>query len=264
MSTHDPRFDFAIELAKKAGAFAKGYFENFDQLQIESKGHHDLVSKADRETEDLVREAIAKAYPEDGILGEERGREDGTSGYLWVIDPIDGTANFVSGIPQWCVIIACVKDGDTLFGVTFEPCREECFTAYKGQGAFLNGEQIKASTATDLTGGAIGIGFTRKRPYMQMVNAVQGILENKGVFFRNASGGLSLCYVASGRLLGFVEGNLQPWDCLAGRLAIEEAGGRTNPVDMDEMLESGYRIAACASGVYDVVEGISASAYVDE
>ena len=107
------RLEFATQLARRAGELGSGYFREIESLTIESKGHQDLVSNGDREVELLIRAAIQSEFPQDGIVGEEYAATDGSSGYVWVIDPIDGTANFVRGIPAWCVVIACVKDGKT-------------------------------------------------------------------------------------------------------------------------------------------------------
>ena len=142
---YQDRLDFAVELARRAGAFAKTHFEAIDTLVIESKGHQDLVSNADKDTETLIRDALEEHWPDDGIVGEEHGRKTGTSGFDWVIDPIDGTANFVRGLPQWCVAIACARDGEAVVGVIFEPSSGEMFTAAKCGGAFVNGKPMRSN-----------------------------------------------------------------------------------------------------------------------
>ena len=132
--THDldQRVHFAIDLARGAGELGLKYFRDLDNLTIESKGHQDLVSDGDREVELFIRAAIAAAYPQDGIVGEEHASVAGTTGYVWVIDPIDGTANFVRGIPAWCVVIACARDGETVVGVIHEPSTGETFHGRRG------------------------------------------------------------------------------------------------------------------------------------
>lgn len=254
---HQERLDFAIDLARRAGLFAKGHFEAIDTLAIESKGHQDLVSNADRDTETLVRQAIAARYPQDGIVGEEHGRMHGTSGFDWVIDPIDGTANFVRGIPQWCVAIACVHRGETVVGAIHEPASGELFSAARGGGAFVNGKPMRASAAASLAEGSVMVGVSGRTEPEIAVGLVRAIVDHRGMFFRNASGALGLAYVAGGRLIGYVEEHMNCWDCLAGLLMVEEAGGTVAPFDPAASLELGARVVAGGPGVYPVLAGIA-------
>src|SRR6187401_1019065 len=136
MNEYSERLNFARDLAVRAGELGMEFFRKLDSLTIESKGHQDLVSEADREVELFVRRELAAAYPEDGVIGEEHAPTPGTSGYVWVIDPIDGTANFVRGIPAWTVVVACVKDGTAVVGVIHEPSTGETFHGWRGGGAF--------------------------------------------------------------------------------------------------------------------------------
>jgi myo-inositol-1(or 4)-monophosphatase len=228
---------------------------------IESKGHQDLVSNADRDTETLIRSAIEQAWPQDGIVGEEHGRKHGTSGFDWVIDPIDGTANFVRGIPQWCVAIACARGGEAIVGVINEPSSGELFHAGRGIGAFVNGRPIRASAASAITEGSIATGFSGRAPASNIVTAVGIIVDRGGVFFRNASGALSLAYVAAGRLLGYVEEHMNSWDCIAGLLMVEEAGGRIRKPDPATCLDKGTLVIAAGSQVYGAVEAIAVEAF---
>lgn len=251
------RLDFACALAEKAGRLGMEFFRRLDTLTITSKGHQDMVSEADRDVETLVRDEIAKAFPEDGILGEEHGRIDGSSGYTWVIDPIDGTANFVAAIPQWCVILACVKDGETVIGVIHDPCANETFSALRGEGAFVNGRPISASPSQSLKNGSVGVGFNGRTAASDATNCVTALINEGGVFFRNASGGLMLAYAASGRLIGYVEAHMNPWDCLAGLLIAEEAGNQLEPVDADDALDNGARIVVGAPGVFPDLKRIA-------
>lgn len=255
------RYLFAVALAKRTGAYALDYFQRLEDLQIESKGHQNLVSQADRETEDLIRDAILESFPQDGLFGEEHGRREGSSGYTWIIDPIDGTANFVAGIPLWCVLIACVKDDEVVFGVTFDPNHDECFSAHKGKGAHLNGKPINASQTQSVSQGAVGIGYSTKRSYLCTLEFIRILMSEGGVFNHNGSGGLSLAYVAAGRLIGYTQGRMNLWDCAAGLLLVEEAGGLTAPINMSEAMEDGARITAAASGVYEDLERICKSVY---
>ncbi|MDX5593755.1 inositol monophosphatase family protein [Pseudovibrio sp. SPO723] len=257
----DERFEFAKTLAERAGAFAREHFDRFESLTIESKGHQDMVSEADRDTETLVRDAIMAAYPQDGILGEEHGRVEGSSGYLWIIDPIDGTANFVTGIPQWCVIIACLKDNEKHFGVIYDPVSGEMFTALKGEGTKVNGRPAQISQSAGLHEGSVGLGHSSKSDKDKTLKVTDLILSSGGMFFRNASGGLMLAYTATGRLAGYIEEEMNVWDCVAGLLMIEEAGGLVQPFDMERALTDRCRVVAGGPQVYKALQEISEEAF---
>lgn len=258
---HIDRLEFAVSLAEKAGKLGMDYFRKLDTLNVTQKGHQDLVSEADRNVETLIRQELAKAYPEDGILGEEHGMEEGSSGYTWVTDPIDGTANFVTGIPQWCVIIACVHQGQVIVGVIHDPVAGETFKAAAGQGAFLNDKPIRTSTSQSLSTGSVGVGFNGRTAITDAVNVVGALVSKGGVFFRNASGGLMLAYAASGRLIGYVESHMNAWDCLAGMLIAKEAGGMVMEQDIDNSLYHGARIVVGAPGVFNDLMEIAESSF---
>lgn len=249
------RLDFAVNLARKAGDLGMEYFRRLESLTVTKKGHQDLVSEADRDVETLVRAELAKAYPDDGIVGEEHGRIEGTSGYTWVIDPIDGTANFVAGIPQWCVILSCVHNGETIVGVIHDPNANETFRAAKGEGAFVNERPIRASDSESLSDGSLGIGFNGRTEASDAINCIGALVSKGGVFFRNASGGLMLAYAASGRLIGYCESHMNAWDCLAGMLLMKEAGGEVAPHDVDDALTNGTRVVVGGPNVFkDILE----------
>ena len=261
--THDldTRTQFAIDLARRAGERGLEYFRDLESLTIESKGHQDLVSQADREVELFIRAAIAKDYPQDGIVGEEHASVSGSSGYAWVIDPIDGTANFVRGIPAWCVVIACAKDGETVVGVIHEPSTGETFHGRLGGGAFINGRPIKASAAASLEEGSVGTGFSNRAEAENIAVLIKKLLAEGGVFFRNASGALMLAYVASGRLLGYVEEHMNAWDCVAGMLLIEEAGGTVLKADPKTVLQSGTQVITGGKGVFSKLQDLCREAF---
>ncbi|WP_428642542.1 inositol monophosphatase family protein [Roseibium sp.] len=259
MSTE--RLDFAESLARKAGELGLEYFRKLDTLTITRKGHQDLVTEADRNVETLIREELAKSYPDDGILGEEHGMEEGTSGYTWVTDPIDGTANFVAGIPQWCVIIACVHQGQVIVGVIHDPVSGETFKAAAGHGAYLNDKPIKSSDSESLANGSVGVGFNGRTAVTDAVNVVGALVSKGGVFFRNASGGLMLAYAAAGRLIGYVESHMNAWDCLAGMLITREAGGQVMEQDINHALYHGARVVVGAPGVFADLTEIAESSF---
>lgn len=255
------RLEFAVNLARRAGNLGMDYFRRLDSLTITQKGHQDLVSEADRDVETLVRKELAKSYPDDGIVGEEHGRVEGTSGYTWVIDPIDGTANFVTGIPQWCVIIACVYNGEVITGVIHDPNANETFHAMKGGGAFVNNRQIRASGSESLSNGSLGVGFNGRTQASDALNSIEALIAKGGVFFRNASGGLMLAYASAGRLIGYIEAHMNAWDCLAGMLIAKEAGNNVQAYDVDDTLTNGTRVVVACPGIYDDVTEITDKAF---
>ncbi|ANT49246.1 inositol monophosphatase family protein [Mesorhizobium amorphae] len=257
----DARMRFAIELARRAGELGLRYFRDLENLTIESKGHQDLVSDGDREVELFIRAAIAADYPTDGIVGEEHEAVTGSTGYVWVIDPIDGTANFVRGIPAWCVVIACARDGETVVGVIHEPSTGETFHGHRGGGAFVNGRPIKASQAASLGEGSVGTGLSNRAATEHVAVLIRLIMAEGGVFFRNASGALMLAYAASGRLLGYVEEHMNPWDCLAGMLLVEEAGGTVLRPDPTTVLRDGTLVIASGSAIYPKLQSLCSEAF---
>lgn len=258
---HTDRLEFAVSLAEKAGKLGMEYFRKLDTLTVTQKGHQDLVSEADRNVETLIRQQLAEVYPEDGILGEEHGMEEGSSGFTWVTDPIDGTANFVTGIPQWCVIIACVCQGQVIVGVIHDPVSGETFKASAGHGAFLNDKPIRISESRSLSSGSVGVGFNGRTAITDAVNVVGALVSKGGVFFRNASGGLMLAYAASGRLIGYVESHMNAWDCLAGMLIAKEAGGMVMEQDIDHVVYHGARVVVGAPGVFNELMEIAESSF---
>lgn len=253
----------ARRIADAAGRMALDYFRNWDRLTIDVKGHQDFVSEADRNVEIAVRAAIEAEYPADGIVGEEGDPKPGSSGFTWVIDPIDGTANFVNGIPQWCVILACVKDGQTVIGVVHDPVHDEMHHAVRGGGAFCNDRPIRCTPKTSLTEGSLGVGYSGRRRIEGIKRLVAACCDAGTMFWRNASGGLSLAYVATGRILGYVEEHMNAWDFLAGHLIVAEAGGKVVPVDADAAIREGGRVVVAGPHVFDEVAAMARRAYDD-
>jgi myo-inositol-1(or 4)-monophosphatase len=257
----EQRLNFAVDLARRAGDLGLSFFRVLGDLKIESKGHQDLVSNADREVELFIRAALQEAFPDDGIVGEEHELVEGSSKYVWIIDPIDGTANFVRGVPAWCVVIALTTDGVAMAGVVHEPSHGETFSAGRGGGAFLNGKPIQVSSATSLTEGSVGTGFSNRVDARNVAVLIEKLLAEGGVFFRNASGALMLAYVAAGRLLGYCEEHMNSWDCLAGLLLVEEAGGVIEPPDPATAVHKGTMVIAGGRGVFDQLRGLCEHAF---
>lgn len=255
------RYDFARSLCQIAGETALAYFHDRSSLQIDRKGAQDWVSEADRAVENIIREHIAKRFPYDGIIGEEFGRTPGTSGLNWIIDPIDGTTNFVNGIPVWTVVLAGVAEGKTQIGVIHDPVHAETFSALREHGARLNSQRLKLSVGKGLQDGTVAVGFSGGDDPGRVSSLVEGILKNGGMLIRNASGAISLAYVAAGRYIGFVEEHMNAWDCLAGQLLIEEAGGCIEEQNADEIIHDGGRIIAGTPEVFDDLKRIAETAW---
>jgi len=261
MADIQARYDTARDIADKAGVEALRYFRAFESLKIDKKGHQNLVSEGDRNVELLVRAEIAAAFPDDGIVGEEHDSAEGTSGFVWVIDPIDGTANFVRGIPVWCVAIAVVRGPETVVGVIHDPVHDEMHHAMQGGGAFINDAAISVAADADITDGSVGVGFSGRTKIDGIQKAIAGIMVSGGVLHRNASGALSLAYVACGKLLGYIEEHMNAWDCLAGQLIVAEAGGVVEDRGASAMVANGGRVIAGAPGVWDDILRIADEAY---
>ena len=254
------RFGVAEKIARSGGALALDYFRRLDSLLIEDKGPQDFVSEADKAVELHIRAAIEAAFPDDGIVGEEHAPKPSRSGYVWIIDPIDGTSNFIAGIPVWCVVIAIVKDDATQIGVTFDPVHDEMFLARRGGGATLNGAQIRCPSDRTITRGSVSTGYCARISAEETLRLLEGVLSRGGVFHRNASGALSLAYVAAGRLIGYIEGHMNPWDCLSGQLLVHEAGGQVENQSAETMITEGGRVVAGGAGVFDILVEIADAA----
>lgn len=261
MISIETRREKAIAVVATAAEAALQYFRDVESLHIEKKGVQDLVSNADRQVELLIREQLQAAFAEDGIVGEEHEDIASRSGYTWIIDPIDGTANFVRGMPGWCVVLACVSDDEPVIGVVQDPVAQETYVAVKGQGASRNGMALQVSASQSLDNGSTGVGYSIRTEPRHTLDALQGLMDAGGVFYRNGSGALMLCYVAAARLIGYCEPHMNSWDCVAGLLMISEAGGEVYPYAMSEMLGSGACIIAGGPGVYPKLYALCKDAY---
>lgn len=260
--TLDPiaaRLTLAQTAARAAGAHALALFAHRGALIIETKADAlDMVSRADRECEEIIRALVAAAYPGDGFLGEEGGGQPGTSGFTWVMDPIDGTVPFVSGLPHWCVAIGLQSDQRTEAGAIYHPIHDELFTARHGAGAWVNGTPLTISPDTRMTNSLTGIGASHRTSADHVAAVIHALMSRNGMFYRNGSGALMLCAVAAGRLGGYYEPHMHPWDCLAGLLIVREAGGRTLPMPEGAAIEDGGPVLAAAPGVWADLLAVSA------
>jgi len=236
----------AVMAARRAGNSLMRHQLKLDKLNVELKGHNDYVSQADRDAEREIIETIHKHYPDHAILGEESGAS-GDSDTVWIIDPLDGTTNFLHGFPVFAVSIGVQVDGRVEHGVVYDPSRQELFTASRGAGAQLDGRRIRVSGQTALERALVGTGFpfrqadTEMTPYLAMLGRI--VRATSGVR-RPGAAALDLCYVAAGRLDAFWETGLAPWDLAAGGLMIREAGGIVSGLDGSEnFLASGHVLA---------------------
>ena len=216
----------AIDLSRAAGDVLN-YYAGREKL-VEFKGQANLVTIADKKSEELIIGGILGRYPTHSILAEESGVTQPGASVKWIIDPVDGTTNFAHGYPFYCVSIAVEENGEVLCGVVYDPVRDELFSAGRGQGAHCNGELLKVSDVGHLSQALLITGF----PYNfrdrldTIIDQFRKFLVASQAVRRGGSAALDLCYVAAGRLDGFWELNLQPWDTAAGRIILEEAGGR--------------------------------------
>jgi len=235
----------AVMAARRAGAVLIRNLPKLEKLKIEQKGHNDYVSDADRAAERAVIEIIQKHYPEHAILAEESGAQgDASSNTLWIIDPLDGTTNYLHGFPVFAVSIGVQIDGRMEHAVVYDPLRQELFTATRGVGAQLDEHKIRVSGQLQLERALVGTGF----PFRQADSQIEPYLGMLGKVVKNTSGvrrpgaaALDLAYVAAGRLDAFWETGLAPWDLAAGSLIIREAGGIVSGLDGSEnFLESGH------------------------
>lgn len=258
-----PLLNIAVRAARSAGNIILRSSMRLDLVQKIEKRPNDFVTDIDRLAEREIIQHIHYMYPHHGILAEEGGEIKGKDDYVWIIDPIDGTANFLHGFPHFSVSIAIQYRGRIEHGLVYDPVRQELFTATRGSGAFLNDHRIRVSPQRQLSGSLIGTGFPFRHPelldnYLDMFKKVS--LEVAGIR-RAGSAALDLAYVAAGRLDGFWEYKLSPWDIAAGAILIREAGGLISDFDGAEtFLETGNVVAGSPKvfkGLVQIVQAFS-------
>ncbi len=224
-----PMLNIAIKAARAAGAIINRGSQDLDILKISSKGPNDFVSEIDQMAEAAIIETLLTAYPGHGILAEESGREHGAknSEFTWIIDPLDGTTNFLHGFPVYCVSIALAWRGVVQQAVVYDPTRNDLFYASRGRGAFLNDKRLRVSKRTRLADALIGTGFPFRRGdnFQRYLKMFETVMQSCAGVRRPGAAALDLCYVAAGWYDGFFETGLNPWDIAAGSLMITEAGG---------------------------------------
>ena len=244
-----PMLTTAIKAARKAGSIIQRASSDLDRLTVRSKNRNDFVSEVDHAAEEAIITILRDAYPKHSFLGEESGASLGADGaeYLWIIDPLDGTTNFLHGFPQYCVSIGLKHKGVLQQGVVYDPTRNELFTATRGAGAFLNDRRLRVSKLDRIDAALIGTGFPfrelgRLDKYLEMLSAVT---RNCAGVRRPGAAALDLAWVAAGRTDAFWELGLSAWDMAAGALLVREAGGIVGDLEGgDAFLEKGEIIAA--------------------
>jgi len=247
----DERFKFGRDLIQEAGELALDYFRRLDTLRVHRKGPQDMASEADLNTELLIRDRLKEKFPDDAFLGEETGRTEFAPGQgIWVVDPIDGTQPFISGLTGWCVSIAFVLNGTLELGLVFSPARGELFAGRRGAEATLNGKAIQVSAATRLTDGIVAVGYSPRVKPEDFLALFSRLLGQGAMFYRDGSGALALCYVACGRLIGYVEPHINSWDCLGALAIIQAAGGTISDFLSNDGLWKGSRLIAGPAALY--------------
>jgi myo-inositol-1(or 4)-monophosphatase len=246
----------ARQAAEEAGQLLLSYYGSLEPWEVEEKGRNDVVSKADRESEDLCRQILLGAFPKDSFLGEESGASSADWGEaVWIVDPLDGTANFVRGFPHWCVSIARVEespDGPIHTAVIWDPVKEDLFWAVRGKGAFRNGRRIHVPPRSGLPGAALATGF----PFRQHRKIDTYLKVFKAVFLsvqslrRAGSAALDLAYTATGIFDGFFEFGLSRWDTAAGALIVTEAGGMVSDFSGGDKWRERGNLVAASPGVH--------------
>lgn len=227
--------EILLATIREAGALIEEKFNT--NFKVSSKeGVNNLVTEVDQASERLIRERIEKAFPDHQILGEEYGGEIDKQGYLWIVDPIDGTVNYAQGIPICGVSIGLMKDGEMLMGAVYNPMMNELFFAEKGKGAYLNEERIQVSEGREFERSCLVTGFPYRHPEHVDITAIFTHIAKKGIPIRRlGSAALDLCWLACGRFDAFWEFSLNPWDVAAGYLIVQEAGGKVSGFLHDDM-----------------------------
>lgn len=252
MTELDDRLTIACAVAREAGAVARKAFAHAPQSRARAfKGPQDYVLESDAEVERVIRERLFAAFPKDSFFGEESGGEFGRE--VWVVDPIDGTANFARGIPHFCISIAFVRDGKTEIGVIYQPTTDELYACRRGGGAALNGRPMRVSGLTEVGQAMVEAGWSTRRPPEPYIALVDHLFRAGAQVRRAGSGTLGLAYVADGRTDAYCELHINSWDALAGLLLVEEAGGYVNDFLADEGLRRGNAVLGCTPALKDLV-----------
>ncbi len=240
-----PTINIAVRAARSAGRIILRYYEHTESLRVDEKNRNDFVSEVDRQAEQTIIKELRSKFPDHGILGEESGRHAGND-YQWVIDPLDGTTNYLHGLPQFAVSIALLHKGKLEHGVVYDPLREEMFTASRGGGARLNDRRLRVSQRLGLEGALLGTGipFRDQRFVREYLGMMEALIKDTSGIRRPGSAALDFAYVAAGRTDGFWELGLAQWDFAAGALLVREAGGVVSDLSGgDRYMDTGNVVA---------------------
>ncbi len=244
----DAREKALAAVAREAGELAKKMFADPKSLGVKLKGKQDFITVADGEVERMIVDRLSEQFPQDALLGEEGGASGSNSGKgdaVWIIDPIDGTANFAHGIPHFCISIGFLSGGEPQLGALSAPMYGELYLARRGRGAFVNGRRMRVAPASDMKQAIIELGWSSRRPARAYAALLERILGTGAVFLRAGSGALGLAYVADGRTHGYCELHINSWDVAAGLLLVTEAGGWVSDFWAGEGLAHGNPVLAC-------------------
>jgi len=243
------------QLVKGVGEYIRTERINFNSSLVEHKDVHDMVSYVDKTSEEKLISGLQKIIPDSSFLGEESGDKETSSEYKWIIDPLDGTTNFIHNIPHFCISIGLQHNGKTIAGWVYEICNDEMFTAKLGEGAFLNIEKISVTKTSELHQSLMGTGFpvreySKLKEYLQLQ---QWAIENTRGIRRLGTAAYDLCLVACGRLDGFYEPGLSPWDVCGGALVVQEAGGKVTDFGGEQNFLNGKEILATNGILHDSI-----------
>jgi len=254
------RLEFCHQLVAEAGRMAH---RAFGSPLVSLKGRHDEVTAMDREVERFIRAAIAKSWPDDAVLGEEDGASEGiaSADRIWIIDPIDGTANYARSIAHYCVSIGYVENGVPTVGALHDPSHERLYYAQRGSGAWMvegkaAARRLAVSPVASLDAATVECGWSLRRPQATYLDMVDRVLSAGCAFRRAGSGALGLADVAAGRVEGYCELHINSWDCAAGRLLVTEAGGRTNDFFAGNGLLEGNPLLATNHALGEALAGV--------
>ncbi len=252
-------------MVTEAGDTALRFFHSRQAGEYELKGHQDILTEADTFVEAFILQAIGEAFPDDLILGEESARQPASAESLWVVDPIDGTANFARGIAHFCVCLAWVHHGITELGAIYNPVSQELYLARRGHYALKNDQPLRCTAVTDTQRAAVELGWSARHSQRRYLEVLTSLLDLGTSVRRGGSGALALAWVAEGRTDGYVEVHMNAWDCLAGMLLVREAGGRIGLApDTAEGIFNGLPVLASAPGIADALARAAGIPLADE
>lgn len=245
------RFHAAQTIARECGALMKRRFQDRGTMSFKFKGHQDYITEVDGQVEELTRARLAALFPQDGIIGEEGGGAPAAS--VWVVDPIDGTANFARGLPHFCISIAFVHANTAVIGVIYDPVRDEMFTALHGEGAWLNYAPMRVSETAGMNTARVEVGGNLRKGAAEFLSMIDRVTATGASMMHGGSGALGVAYVAAGRTDGYCETHMHPWDVLAALVMVREAGGVTNDYLANGGLTKGNPVLACNPQLLDAM-----------